>query len=143
MGGLIDLLKEIPLSAVLKEKIADVEAKYAASDTENAILKDDLHQANMLIAELKQQVKELTHIEDLNETELKLLNHVANVDYTRAVPSFLRINFFPDLTLARVEYHLERLNQLSYVRSGFVDHLGIHFAVTQSGRKLLLEKNLL
>ena len=42
MGLLTDILKEIPQAAVLKEKIADIEAKYAASDTENAILKDDL-----------------------------------------------------------------------------------------------------
>ena len=97
----------------------------------------------MLIAELKQQVKELTHIEDINETELKLLNYVANMDYTHAVPSVLQVNFFPDLSLARVAYYLERLDQLGYVRGGVVNHLGPHYGVTQMGRKLLLDKDLL
>ena len=45
MGLLTDILKEIPQAAVLREKIASIEAKYAAADTENAILKDDLRQA--------------------------------------------------------------------------------------------------
>jgi hypothetical protein len=42
MGILYDMLKGLPLNAVLREKINDVEAKYAALDIENAILKDDI-----------------------------------------------------------------------------------------------------
>src|SRR5258706_16444871 len=41
MGILYDMLKGLPLNAVLREKINDIEAKYAALETENAILKDD------------------------------------------------------------------------------------------------------
>ena len=41
MGLLDDILKGLPLNALLREKINDVEIKYAAIETENAILKDD------------------------------------------------------------------------------------------------------
>ena len=41
MGLFDDILKGLPVNAVLREKINDVEAKYSAIETENAILKDD------------------------------------------------------------------------------------------------------
>src|SRR5258708_34080723 len=106
MGWIIDLLKEIPLSAVLKEKIAAIEDKYAAAETENAILKDDLREAKTEIAELKQQVEELSHTENVNELELKILHRIANLDYSHAVPSVIQINFFPELSLARIKYYI-------------------------------------
>src|SRR5690242_10691631 len=74
MGLLTDILKEIPQAAVLKEKIASIEAKYAASDTENAILKDDLRKANAKIKELEKQVGELKPSDDdFDEAELRIL----------------------------------------------------------------------
>jgi len=57
MGWLVDTLKEIPLSAVLKEKIATIEDKYAATETQNKILEGDLRKANAEIAKLKKQVE--------------------------------------------------------------------------------------
>jgi DNA-binding NtrC family response regulator len=55
VSPIIELLKEIPLSAVLKEKIAAIEAKYAATEAENATLKDDLRKAKGEIETLKNQ----------------------------------------------------------------------------------------
>ena len=79
MGLLTDILKEIPQAVVLKEKIADIEAKYATADTENAILKDDLREARAEIRKLQEQIEELTHEEDLNETEIGLLREIAHL----------------------------------------------------------------
>jgi DNA-binding NtrC family response regulator len=53
-----DLLKEIPLSADLKRKIAEIETKYAATETENVILKDDLRKARAEIETLKNQIEQ-------------------------------------------------------------------------------------
>jgi hypothetical protein len=39
MGIIMDILKDIPLSAVLRERLADQEAKMAVLETENAALK--------------------------------------------------------------------------------------------------------
>src|SRR5215813_11003124 len=89
MGLLTDILKEIPQAAVLKEKIADIEAKYAASDTENAILKDDLRRAKTEIAKLKQQVEKLSHKEDLNDAEVELLLSISQLGADAASTTIL------------------------------------------------------
>jgi hypothetical protein len=125
MGLLTDILKEIPQAAVLKEKIADIEAKYAAADTEKAILKDDLREAKAEIAKLKMQVEELTHVDDLDEMELKLLRVIANSDYGDAVKEFL-VQAFSDRppSKAQFDYHLKRLEDLHYVRGGISDRFG-------------------
>lgn len=60
MGLLTDILKEIPQAAVLKEKIATIEDKYAATETANAILKDDLREAKAQIKQLQDQTEKLT-----------------------------------------------------------------------------------
>jgi cell division protein FtsB len=39
MSIITDILKEIPLSAVLKERLTDAEAKMAVLERENAVLK--------------------------------------------------------------------------------------------------------
>ncbi len=52
MGWLIDTLKEIPLSAVLKVKIAAIEDRYAATETQNKILEGDLRKADAEITKL-------------------------------------------------------------------------------------------
>ena len=58
VSPIIDLLKEIPLSAVLKEKIAALEANYAATAAENATLKDDLRKAKAEIETRKKQIEQ-------------------------------------------------------------------------------------
>src|SRR6266404_1333907 len=87
MGFVTDLLKEIPLSSVLKEKIAVIEAKYAASDTENAILKDDLRKLKAEITKLRKQVEELTHKDDLDDVERELIKLVASELETGGKPA--------------------------------------------------------
>ncbi len=143
MGLLTDIIKEIPHTAVLQEKITAVEAKYAATETENSILKDDLREAKAEIAKLKKQVEELSHKEDLDETELNLLLCIGKVDFGHAVAGVLQSNFFQDLSLERVKYHLTRLEELGYARMTVIGRLGGQYRVTQNGRKLLLDKNLL
>ena len=43
MGSIIDILKEIPLSAVLKERLIDQERKMATLEKENAELRIRIH----------------------------------------------------------------------------------------------------
>jgi len=53
-----DLLKEIPLSADLRKKVAEIEANYAATESENALLRDDLRKAKAEIETLKNQIEQ-------------------------------------------------------------------------------------
>lgn len=145
MGLLTDILKEIPQAAVLKEKIADIEAKYAAADTENAILKDDLRQAKAKTEELKKQIGELTRSDDdLDEVEQRILIDLAVVGY-RAQATFIE-----DLTeqmkvhVERVRFHLRRLVDTEYVHyipgsPSIVDQ----YRLRQKGREWLIRRGLI
>src|SRR5690349_1585929 len=106
MGFLTDVLKEIPLSAVLKEKIASIEAKHAATETENAILKDDLHEAKAEITKLKKQIEELAHKDDLDENDRQVLVTILQLDksaYSDLIARQLNLH------QQRAAYHLEKL----------------------------------
>jgi hypothetical protein len=73
MGFLTDLFKEIPLSAVLKEKIATFEGENAALKTEVAILKDDKRKLEAENKRLKNEKESFTHTDDLHESVVKTL----------------------------------------------------------------------
>jgi predicted transcriptional regulator len=142
MGLLTDILKEIPQAAVLKEKIAAIEAKYAAADTENAILKDDLRKANTEIAKLRKQVEDLTPKDDLDEIEMQLLQRIVKYG-----PDNQYVGVFTQdmgLQRQRIEYHLQRLLEIGYVESGLYDSdFGEHYELTQKARSLLIRNGLL
>jgi DNA-binding transcriptional ArsR family regulator len=142
MGLLTDILKEIPQAAVLKEKIAAIEAKYAAADTENAILKDDLRKANTEIVKLRKQVEDLTPKDDLDEIEMQLLQRIVKYG-----PDNQYVGVFTQdmgLQRQRIEYHLQRLLETGYVESGLYDpDFGEHYELTQKARSLLIRNGLL
>ena len=82
MGLVSDILKEIPLSAVLKEKIVAIEAENASLQTEVAILKDDLREAKAENKRLTDEINNLKQSETLPneklEKTLALLNSFRN-----------------------------------------------------------------
>ena len=132
--GLIDLLKDIPLSAVLKEKIATMENENGALQTENAILKDDKRQLETENKRLEEQIKSLTHKEDLHEVQQKMLILIAN-----ATDALSSQQLAADLALpeVKVEYHLEELIRNGYIRDRF------GYPLHQKGREYLIKNGLI
>ncbi len=61
MGIITDILKDIPLSAVLRERITDLESKMTTMQQENTSLKDENHKLKTENIELKQQIEKLSH----------------------------------------------------------------------------------
>jgi hypothetical protein len=57
MGIITDILKEIPLSAVLREKIVDLETKMSALEAENLVLKKENSDLNSLVVNLRQEIQ--------------------------------------------------------------------------------------
>jgi chromosome segregation ATPase len=113
MSWIIDLLKEIPMTAVLKEKITTIEAKNAATETENAILKDDLREAKAEIQKLKNQVEELSHTDDLDQTAITILQLLAEHEqpYAESLEHALQ------MPLAKIKFYLGQLTDQGYIRS--------------------------
>jgi predicted RNase H-like nuclease (RuvC/YqgF family) len=135
MGLLTDILKEIPQAAVLKEKIATVEAKYASTETENAILKDDLHQAKAKILQLEKQIEELTH-KDLSETEIEILKYASL--HQPLESGFALAGVEPQ----RINYYLGRLTSNRYLEfKGFAGE-GFYL-LQQKGREALMSRGLI
>jgi hypothetical protein len=63
MGVITDILKEIPLSAVLREKIIGLETKMSVLEAENLVLKEALKKSNFKI---NQQTEKIQTLEKLS-----------------------------------------------------------------------------
>src|SRR5437016_2325625 len=79
MSLLADILKEIPLSAVLREKVSTAEAEITILKDENAFLKDELRKAKTQIGNLEKRIENLTHNVDLDDTDALLLTELSRV----------------------------------------------------------------
>ena len=59
--GIIDLLKDVPLSAVLKEKITALETENKSLKSENSVLNGKLAQSEEQRRALEKQIVEINH----------------------------------------------------------------------------------
>ena len=113
MGLLTDILREIPLSAVLKEKVAAIEAEKARLETDNAILKDDLREAKTKIAQLEKRLQPKGHPADVDETDALLLKEIALAGDTDCSAQYLAGKV--GLSATVIELRLQRLCDTEYL----------------------------
>jgi hypothetical protein len=59
MSIITDILKEIPLSAVLKERLTEAEAKMAALEKENAVLKAENQNLRVDLQKAQEEIRTL------------------------------------------------------------------------------------
>ena len=139
MGWLADLLKEIPLSVIQQQKIAQAERLQSELEAEKASLKDDLRQAKTEIAKLKTEIEKLAHDDPtLDDVEARILSALADSksDDERIASWFILIlNLHPE----RFNYAIERLIDLNMVHKDPLDT----YYLDQKGRAYLIRNNLL
>jgi chromosome segregation ATPase len=149
MSLLGDIIKAIPHAAHLQDRVREFEAKHAALETENAILKDEKRALNLKIQELeaevvnlKDEIHELTHTDDLHETEIKILVYLADENTLNFTDSML-INLQLDKT--RLSYFLEILRNREYISYFGGSFIGepIRYYLNQKGREYLITNNLI
>jgi DNA-binding transcriptional ArsR family regulator len=138
--GLLDILKDIPLSANLQEKLRTLEAKYGALETENAILKDDLRKAQGESQRLKDKIDRAAHTSDLDDTKLAILKTLAQHDgslYIYDLESFLQ------LQLTHLEYHLHELKEQGCIEKlrPMITRPDV-YRLRQKGRQFVVENKL-
>jgi len=141
MSLLTDILKEVPLSTVLKEKLSTLETEIVSLKTENAILKDDLRELKRENQILKDEINRATHSFDLDDTMKHILLILAQQD------DALSKNSLADLLqihTTRTEYYLHLLQKQKYVH-GFHFYTGrqSEYRLSQKGRQFVIENNLL
>jgi predicted ArsR family transcriptional regulator len=133
MGIITDILKELPLNAVLRDKLQDLERKYGALEVENAKLKEENQ-------ELKTKLKELTITGKLSEPEVKilLLLSSSNRELTaEMIASELGLN------LTKTKYYLERMYKKYVYSHDYSSGRPSEYYLIQKGREYLIENNLI
>jgi predicted nuclease with TOPRIM domain len=142
MGTFDELLKGLPINAVLREKLEAIEAKHAALETEVAILKDDKRRLETENQKLKEQIKILTHIDNLDPTQEKILLTLTNPDSEHDEKALCQhLNQNP----ARVKYHLNELTRINYIYGVSVPGLSMAtvYHITGNGITYLYKKSLI
>jgi cell shape-determining protein MreC len=133
MGIITDILKEIPLSAVLRERLQELEKKYSELETENTKLKEENRK-------LKSTIEELTKTGELSENEKKILVLLSSC---KGEPTAEMIAASLGLSLTKTEYYLGRMwNEYVYSYDYTNDRPSEYYLV-QKGREYLVENDLI
>jgi predicted nuclease with TOPRIM domain len=145
MGLLTDILKEVPLSPEIRQEIAKIEAHYESLKmeqdglkTENVILKDNLRDAKAQIMKLERQVDHFTHNPELDDTDILILKEIALTSDPAAPYLAEKLN----LSLAMVEFRLERLMDIDYLSAWSIGGAE-RYSLQPKSREYLIKNNLI
>ncbi len=138
MGLLTDILKEVPLSAELRKKIAKIEAENDGLKTENVILKDNLREAKAQIIKLEKRIDQFTHNPELDKTDILILKEIALTSDPAASYLAEKLN----LNLAMVEFRLQRLIDIDYLSIWSIGGAE-RYSLQPKSREYLIKNNLI
>lgn len=154
MSWIADLLKDIPLSVVLKEKISLLEMKFADLENENAILREKnalLTQENTI---LKTQLLEAQQQNEVAEGKLRIDAESENLDENAiqvirllsqkgGTRSFWELEEQLQMPKIQLQFSLDFLEQHNFLESRFVSYTKpTTYELTQKGRKFALDNKL-
>jgi hypothetical protein len=140
MSIIADILKEIPLSAVLKERLSEAESKMAALEKENTLLKAENATLRMDLTNARDEIKRLNNrpkpaeTKPLSEQEIKVLtvlNEHGESDFLHAS----QISSIIGLDVPRTTYVMDCLVKSGHIRS--TDYSPPGYKITHKGRDAL------
>ncbi|HDY66198.1 MAG TPA: hypothetical protein ENH85_00250 [Candidatus Scalindua sp.] len=119
MGLIVDLLKDIPLSAVIKEKLIEAEKKLSVFEKQNKYLQANLDQATKEIESLKKLNQELQRaanqeIEKHDEVTEQILRQFFKTGKELS-PGYFASSL--SLEISVIEYHFDIL-----IKNGYINH---------------------
>jgi hypothetical protein len=141
MGIVDDILKGLPINPILREQVSQLNARKAAAETENAILKDDLRNANTKIKNLEKQIEKLTHVDNLDEIDVQILLYIANAEYSDPWAEVIAEDLKLHLQVA--EYRLSTLVNVGYIIQLLELGGDTVYKMHDKGRRYLIETKLL
>jgi predicted nuclease with TOPRIM domain len=133
MGIITDILKEIPLSAVLREKLQKLEKKYSELETENTKLKEENQK-------LKSRLEEMTKTSELSENEIKILILLSSCEHKLTATQIAGVI---NLSLTKTKYYLERMWKKYVYSSDYYTDRPSEYYLLQKGREYLVENDLI
>jgi len=133
MGLITDILKGMPVNAVLQEKIQGLEKKYEELEAENARLKDENR-------ELKSKLEGLTSSDELCENEVKILTLLSlhNQEFTAE-----QIARELSLNLTKTEYYLEKMWKKQVYSHDYSNERPSEYYLAQGRREYLVMNDLI
>jgi len=152
MGAIADLLTEIPLSAVLRERVKLVEQKYELPEGENSALKDKVAKFEQENAGLRARIPAIPS-DDLSDDDKKMLTGLFHARNDHTGGPFEEPVAENDVNaLARhtgmdwntAHYHLDRLAKRGLVENTGSNALYGHsyWSLTERGRAYVVENGL-
>jgi predicted RNase H-like nuclease (RuvC/YqgF family) len=145
MGIITDILKDIPLSAVLRERLSDQETKMATLEAENATLKKENSDLKYLVKDLRQEIqrrddviqKEKSHDTLLDKFDEKILLFIRKAATIDEVTRTQQIS--PDIA----KMHLKKLFDYGLVTTFQGKDRKLYWHIKELGTKYLIEHNLI
>lgn len=138
MGLLTEILKEVPLSAELRKKIAKIEAENDGLKTENVILKDNLREAKAQIMKLEKRIDHFTHNPELDETDILILKEIALTTDPAASYIAEKLN----LSLTIIDFRLQRLIDIDYLSTWSIGGAE-RYSLQPKSQEYLIKNNLI
>ena len=132
MGFILDILKDIPVNAVLRDKLQQLEKKYEELEAENTQLKGENKR-------LKSHVKELTSDEELCEIEVHILKLLSSTGQELTAE---RIARSLGLNLTKTNYYLEKMRDHYVYSHDYINERPSEYYLIQKGRDYLVECDL-
>jgi DNA-binding transcriptional ArsR family regulator len=140
MGAIQDILQEVPLAAVLRERVALAEQKYEAAVREVEALKTKVAALERENAALRSRIPRDKGAPLSKETELVLIQ----IFKAREIEDRDVDNMATALGMDRgvMQYHLDRLNEAGLAHKTASDIEGVYWALKPEGRRYVVERNL-
>lgn len=140
MGFITDILKDIPVNAVLREKLKDFEKKHEELEAEITKLKGENKKLVDENQQLKSELKELTNIGELGEDETKILRLLAMSERELTDEEIAgKLGF----QLVKTKYYLERMWREYICSYDYVNGRPSEYYLIQKGREYLIKNNLI
>lgn len=144
MGIITDILKEIPLSAVLREKIIALETKMSILESENLVLKKELEKSKLIIEQQNKKIKafeKLSHNNLLDDAKILILQCLSTLPRDTALP-LEPIMSACNLSEQAALYHLQELEDESMIENDFINDVPCWF-LDHDGRGYLIKHKLI
>ena len=138
MGWLTDLFTDVPLSAELRAKLADVEAENDALKTDNLLLKDDLRESKAQALRLEKKLDQYTHHPELDEADVRILKEVALTSEPAASYLSKKLN----IDFGVVDFRLAQLTETDYLSAWSIGGIE-RYSLRPKGREYLIRHNLI
>lgn len=148
MRPITDLLKDIPLSAVIREKLSAVEQdleqvkkERQRAEQERHDLSEELKQSRALVDKLNARLVALESPEQLDELEVRLLRLLSDPGTCRA--NAATAGQLLGISRIKAEYHLTHLEREKFVHAQhYYTGKGADYSLHQRGREYLVKAGL-